>query len=243
MQAPSPKIGRSETEMMGTTVGRSAPEAPGPGAGTPAPAAPLTVRRTPRLGVPTWLGTLMSDRKAAIGIAIMAFFLLVGIVGPLIWRGDPLAADYTATPQQPPSAHHWLGTDQQSHDIFLQMVDGTLPTIAVGVAIGLCTTAVAIIVGLAAGSVGGLVHVVLMLLANIVVVFPSFPLIVVVSSWIHVRNDLHIIVVISLVSWAWGARVLRSQAMSIRSKDFVMASIVSGETRWRIIFNEVMPNM
>jgi peptide/nickel transport system permease protein len=58
-----------------------------------------------------------------------------------------------------------------------------------------------------------------------------------------VRNDLPIIVVISLVSWAWGARVLRSQAMSIRSKDFVMAAIVSGESRWRIIFSEVMPNM
>ena len=243
MQAPSPKIGRSETEMMGTTVGRSELEALGPGAGTPAPAAPLTVRGTPRLGMPTWLATLMSDRKAAIGIALMAFFVLVGIVGPLIWRGDPMAADYTIRPQQPPSAQHWLGTDQQSHDIFLQMIDGTLPTIGVGVAIGVCTTALAIIVGLTAGSVGGVVDEALMLLANIVLVFPGFPLIVVVASWIHVRNDLPIIAVISLTSWAWGARVLRSQAMSIRSKDFVLAAIVSGESRWRIIFSEVMPNM
>src|SRR5918912_3576153 len=183
MQAPSPKIGRSETDMMGTTVGRSELEAPGPGAGTPAPTAPLTVRRTPRLSVPTWLGTLLSDRKAAIGLAIMAFFVLVGIVGPLIWRGDPMAADYTIRPQQPPSAQHWLGTDQQSHDIFLQMIDGTLPTIGVGVAIGVCTTALAIIVGLMAGSVGGVRDGGLVLLAHIFLVFPSFPLLVGGSSW------------------------------------------------------------
>src|SRR5205085_10860387 len=176
--------------MMGTTVGRSEPVAPGP-------AAPLTGGRTPRLGVPTWLGTLMSDRKAAIGIAIMAFFLLVGIVGPLIWRGDPMAADYTIRPQQPPSAQHWLGTDQQSHDIFLQMIDGTLPTIGVGVAIGLCTTALAIIVALTAGSVGGGVDEALMLLDNNVSVFSCFPRIVVAASSVPALNVLPIMRVIS----------------------------------------------
>ena len=243
MQAPTPKIGEGETDMMGTTVGHADVEAPGPGGGTPAPAAASTVRRTPRLGIPRWFKLLMSDRKAAFGIGIMVFFLLVAFVGPLIWQGDPMAADYTVRPQQPPSAQHWLGTDQQSHDIFLQMIDGTKPTLLLGFAIGLVTTAIAVAIGLTAGSLGGLVDEALMLLANIVLVFPGFPLIIAVASWIHVRNDLPIIVVISLTSWAWGARVLRSQAMSIRQKDFVMASIVSGESRGRIIFSEVMPNM
>jgi ABC-type dipeptide/oligopeptide/nickel transport system permease subunit len=85
----------------------------------PAGAAPITLRQALPFGWPLWLRSLLMDRKAAVGLAILSFFILVGIVGPLIWPGDPMASDYTALPQQPPSAAHWFGTDQQGHDIFL----------------------------------------------------------------------------------------------------------------------------
>jgi peptide/nickel transport system permease protein len=185
----------------------------------------------------------VSDRKARTGLGILAFFIAIGSVGPLIWQGDPTVADYTLRPQQPPSLQHWLGTDHLSRDIFLQMIDGTRPTLVVGAAIGILTTVIAVTVGLLAGSFGGVVDEVLMLLTNVVLVFPSFPLIIVVASWVHVTNDLPAIIVISLTSWAWGARVVRSQAMSIRQQEFVEAALVSGESWTRISFAEVMPNM
>src|SRR5579875_3302389 len=75
-------------------------------------------RRRFRVSLPRWLPLLLSDRRAAIGVVIV----LVAVIGPLIWPGDPARADYTSPPLQPPSAAHWLGTDQQSHNIFLQMV-------------------------------------------------------------------------------------------------------------------------
>ena len=228
----------------------------------PAGAAPLTVRqgaasggRSPgaserqrvsslaRRAGPRWLRALLMDRKAALGLAILLFFLLVAIFGPLIWRGDPMASDYTARPQQPPSAAHWFGTDQQSHDVFLQMVYGTRSSLALGFSIGALATLLSVLVGMSAGYFGGWVDEILSLLTNIVLVIPSLPLIIVLASWVQVKNDVPIIAIIGLTSWAWGARVLRSQTMTVRRKDFVLAAQVSGEAGWRIVLGEVLPNM
>jgi len=207
------------------------------------PPSPRATRRLRRIGLPRPLAVILSDRKAAAGVGILAFFIVIAVVGPLIWRGDPLASDYTAVPQQPPSAAHWFGTDQQSHDIFLQMVDGTRPTLFFGAAIGVCATALSIVVGVSAGYFGGWVDEILSLIMNIFLVIPSLPAMIVLGSWIHTRSDWPVIAVISAFGWAGTARVLRSQALSLRQRDFVVAAVVIGESGWRITLGEVMPNM
>jgi peptide/nickel transport system permease protein len=209
----------------------------------PAGAAPITVKQGAISGGPRWLRALLMERRAALGLAILSFLILVAIVGPLIWRGDPMASDYTARPQQPPSAAHWFGTDQQSHDVFLQMVYGTRSSLALGFSIGAVATLLSVLVGMSAGYFGGWVDEVLSLLTNIVLVIPSLPLIIVLASWVQVKNDVPIIAIIGLTSWAWGARVLRSQTMAVRRRDFVLAAQVSGEAGWRIVLGEVLPNM
>jgi len=161
----------------------------------------------------------------------------------LIWRGNPLAADYSIPPMQGPSAAHWFGTDQQGHDVFLQMVDGTRPTLVVGFTIGIGSTLLSILIGVSAGYYGGWIDELLSLLMNVVLVIPGLPLVIVLSSWIQVRNDAPIILVITLTGWAWAARVLRSQALSIRQKDYVQAAIVRGESSLRIVLREILPNM
>ncbi len=218
-------------------------EVPGPGGGAPAPEAPFVTSRLPRLGLPAWISRFLSNRKAASGVAIVAFFILIAIVGPVIWSGDPNATNYTSVPQSAPSAAHWLGTDQQTHDIFLQMVDGTRPTLILGFAIGAFATALSVLIGMSAGYFGGLVDDLLSLLTNIFLVIPTLPLIIVLASWIHIKNDIPIIVVVSLTSWAFNARVLRSQTLSMRNKDFVQFAVVRGEPGWRIVLREILPNM
>jgi len=208
-----------------------------------APAAPFMVRRSPRVSLPNWLRLFLSNRKAALGLAILAFFVLVAIVGPLIWRGDPTAADYTIQPQQPPSATHWLGTDQQSHDIFLEMVDGTRPALILGFSIGTLATAIAVLIGMGAGYAGGWIDEVLMFFTNVVLVTPSLPLIIALASFVQVKNDIPIVLIISLTGWAWGARVLRSQTLAMRKKDFIQAAVVRGEPWWRIVLHDILPNM
>ncbi len=208
------------------------------------PVAPSPARRRRRLSAPRWLSLLLSDRKAAVGVAILSFFVLVAIVGPLIWQGDPSVGDFTVKPQQAPSGAHWLGTDQQGRDIFLGLVNGTRPALIICFSVGVIATVIAVVVGLSAGYFGGWVDEVLMLFTNIVLVIPSFPLIIVVTSFIQVQNDyVPIVVILGLTGWAFGARVLRSQAMSLRQKDFIQASVVRGESSMRIVLRDILPNM
>jgi len=223
-------------QIADTETGRDVPGSAG------APAATLIVRRSPRLGALRWLRLLAADRRAALGLCILGFFVLVAIAGPLVFKGDPTASDYNAI-RQPPSAAHWFGTDQQGHDMFLQMVDGTRAPLIVGFSVAICATILAVLVGTAAGYIGGWVDEVLSLITNVFLVIPSLPLVVVISSWIHINSDAPIIVSLILTGWAFGARVLRSQTMSVRNKDFVMAAQVSGESNWRIILFEILPNM
>ena len=177
------------------------------------------------------------------GLFIVTFFVLLAIFGPIIWSADPLRPDYSLPPQQAPSGAHWFGTDHLNRDIFEQVIWGGRDTLMVGFSVASIVTVVMIAVGLTAGFYGGWVDEFLSLITNIILVFPGLPLIIVLASWIQVRNDLPVIYVLSAVSWPWGSRVLRSQALSIRQKDFVMAAIVSGESTIRIVWAEILPNM
>ncbi len=208
------------------------------------PLVPVTARRRLGFPAPRWLRLILSDRKAAVGVAILTFFVLVAIFGPLIWRGDPNVGDFTVRPQQAPSAAHWLGTDQQGRDIFLELVNGTRVALVICFSVGAIATSLAVVVGMSAGYFGGWIDEVLMLITNIVLVIPSFPLIIVLTSFIQVKNaNTPIILILGFTGWAFGARVLRSQTMSLRQKDFIQASIVRGESGMRIVLRDILPNM
>jgi peptide/nickel transport system permease protein len=200
-------------------------------------------RQLVALLLPRWFRILFSNPRARIGLTIIGFFVFIAIFGPMIWHGDPLAADYTGLPQQGPSARHWLGTDQQSHDIFRQMVYGTRPTLILGFSIGAIATVVAVVIGMTAGYFGGFVDDVLSLLTNVFLVIPTIPLMIVLAAWLKVRSDLAIIAVISLTSWAFGARVFRSQTLSLREREFALAAVVRGESKIRVVLVEILPNM
>ena len=193
--------------------------------------------------VPRWLRLLVANRRARIGLLIIAVFVFVAIAGPLIFPGSPHDTDYSGLPQQGPSARHWLGTDQQSHDIFRQLIHGTRPTLILGFSIGAIATALAVLIGMTAGYFGGLVDEVLSLIMNVFLVIPTIPLMIVLAAWLRVRSDLAIIAVISLTSWAFGARVFRSQTLSLREREFALAAVVRGESRTRVALVEVLPNM
>jgi len=223
-------------QVAETETGRDVPSSAG------MPAAPTTVRRSPRLGALRWLRLLVSDRRAAVGLVLLGFFVFIAIFGPFIWSGDPTASDYNAI-RQAPSVQHWFGTDQQGHDMFLQMVDGTRAPLIIGFTVAIGATILAVLIGTAAGYFGGLIDEALSLLTNVFLVIPSLPLVVVIATWIHVNSDAPIIFALILTGWAFGARVLRSQTMSVRNKDFVMAAQVSGESGWRIVLAEILPNM
>ena len=180
------------------------------------------------------------NRKAMIGIGIVLFFVLVAIIGPLFVHTDPSA--FSNDVLVPPSTAHLLGTTQTGQDILSQLVVGTRISILFGFATGLVVTALSIIVGLIAGYLGGIVDDALTLLINVFLVLPGFPLAVVLAAYLPSKGPLTVALVIALTSWAYQARVLRAQTLSMRHRDFVDAARSNGESTWRIIFFEIFPN-
>jgi peptide/nickel transport system permease protein len=180
------------------------------------------------------------NRKAMIGICIVLFFMLVALIGPLFIHTDPSALSNDVL--VPPSASHWLGTTQTGQDIFSQLVVGTRVSILWSFTTGLVVTAFSVVVGLTAGYLGGIVDDLLSLLINIFLVLPGFPLAVVLAAYLPLKGPLTVSLVITLTSWAYQARVLRAQTLSMRRRDFVDAARANGESTWRIIFFEIFPN-
>jgi peptide/nickel transport system permease protein len=187
--------------------------------------------------VASWLAI---NPKVAFGLGIVGFFVLVAILGPIVIQHDPNA--FSSDILQPPSAAHWLGTTQTGQDVFAQVVDGTRVSVLLGLGAGFLATIISVIIGLTAGYFGGVVDDLLSLLINIFLVIPALPLAVVLAAYFPFRGPLPVAIIVTFTGWAWGARVLRSQTLSMRRREFVEAARASGETTPRIIFAEILPN-
>lgn len=196
------------------------------------------LRREPRVRV--WWRIATSHPKVMAGLCIVTFFVLVALFGPFFIHTDPNA--FSADALQPPSSAHWLGTTQTGQDVFAQLVVGTRTSILWGFASGLVTTILSVVMGLAAGYMRGLTHELLVLLINVFLVLPGLPLIVVLAAYVPSRGPFTVAMVIAVTSWAFNARVLRAQTLSLRQRDFVDAARTSGESLWRILFLEILPN-
>ena len=182
--------------------------------------------------------------KIILGLIILGFFVLLMIFGPYL---APYSPDNTSfAPLLTPSAHHWFGTTSLGQDIFSQTLVGARATMVVAFVAGLVATLLSVIVGVSAGYLGGYSDDGLTLVSNVFLALPGLPLLIVIDSYLPVdsrSNSLVIGVVISLTGWAWGARVLRTQTMSLRNRDFVEASRIIGEKKSRIMFSEIAPNL
>jgi len=177
-----------------------------------------------------------------LGFGILAFFLVIALIGLLLLPGDP----NTSTPfgNLPPSPQHWLGTTTIGQDIFRQLVDGTRLSVLIGFTCGLLTTLVAIIIGVTGGYFGGWIDEFLSMISNVFLVIPQLPLIIVLAALVPSgRGPGTVIVVITITGWAWGARVMRSITLTLRQRDYVQAARVGGERTYRLIFFEIVPNM
>lgn len=185
------------------------------------------------------LRTALRSRRLVAGLCIVGFFILLGVFGPLFF-GNP---NLISTVQHAaPSAAHWFGTTDIGQDVFAQTVVGTRATLEVGAAAGLVATAISVVIGIGGGYAGGWVDEALALLSNVALVIPTLPLVIVVAAFVKNTGLLPTVFVIALTSWAASARVLRGQTLSLRHRDYVLASKALGEPVWRIVLVEILPN-
>ena len=146
---------------------------------------------------------------------------------------------------KPPSSAHWLGTTVFAQDVWSQLLASTRATLLVGFIAGAIATALSVLVGVTAGYLGGNADEGLSLLSNVFLAIPGLPLLIVLASYVPSAgaNVIIIALIVAVTGWAYGARVLRAQTLSLRNRDFVEAARVSGEGRFRIIVVEVLPNL
>ncbi|QBD78796.1 ABC transporter permease [Ktedonosporobacter rubrisoli] len=182
---------------------------------------------------------LTINKKVATGSVIVAIFVIVAIIGPFFVSQTPNAISHVANAK--PSAEHLLGTTDLGQDIFSQLVAGTRNSIFWGFVTGLAVTIISMVVGLVAGYFGGIVDDILSLLTNVFLVLPGLPLAIVFASYFP-HGEVTVALAVILTNWAWGARMLRAQTLSVRSREFVTAARSCGESAWRIIFFEILPN-
>lgn len=186
-----------------------------------------------------WWRMLVRNRKACVGIGILSLFVLAACFGASFVQ-DPSA--FVSQPHQPPSSEHWFGTTGQGQDVFAQTVAGARLSLLVGFSVGLAVMSIGALVGISAAFFGGWVDDVLTLVTNVFLIMPGLPLAVVMAAYLP-AGPTTIAAVLIVTGWAWNARVLRAQTLALRQKDFVLASVVGGESSLRIMFREILPNM
>ncbi len=223
------------------------------GAG-PAATGPLEPGRLPPVLLPRsgqrrrgWMFQLPRSPKIRVGLGLALFFTVLAVIGPWIAPFDPgKSLSTTSGIPQPPSAAHWLGTTQVQQDVFSQLLAGGRSTILVALISGIVATVLAVGFGVTAGYYGGILDDLLSMLANIFLVMPALPLLIVIFGFLSksaAPNDLLIGLVISITGWAFGARVMRAQTLSMRRRDYVESARIIGERGWRIMMFEILPNL
>ncbi|ATG54468.1 peptide ABC transporter ATP-binding protein [Brachybacterium ginsengisoli] len=179
--------------------------------------------------------------KVRAGLIIVLVFAAFAVFGPMISRFDPNQTSFDML--EAPSARHWLGTTQTGQDVFAQFMTGARTSLLVGLLAGVVSQVASVAVGLLGGYLRGAADDLLYILTAVFLVIPGMPLLIVLTGYLPSRGLLSIAIVIAITSWAGSARVIRAQTLSLRNREFVEAARATGESRLRIMFFEVLPNM
>ncbi|RLI46580.1 ABC transporter permease [Candidatus Bathyarchaeota archaeon] len=185
----------------------------------------------------------LKSKKLAVGVTIILFFIILGLFAEVIAPGNP------SVPMQfqmdlPPSPDHPLGTDTLGRDVFDQIVHGIRQSLLIGFMAGAFGTGMGTLIGLISGYKGGYVDDILRTFTDIFLVIPTWPLLVVISSYIKQGLTIPVLAaLLSVFAWPWPARTIRSQTMSLKQRDFINIAKISGSNDLEIIFKEIMPNM
>ena len=184
---------------------------------------------------------LLHQKRLVIGLAIVLVLCMLAILAPVIAPFNP--QERVARSHQPPSIEHIMGTTKVGRDVFSQFVWGARSSLSVGVAAGAAITILGTVIGLIGGYLGGRVDRGLDLLTNAVLVIPNLPLLILLAAFAGSVGPGMIMIIVTLTSWPWGARMTRSQTLAIKNREFVVAARMIGESKFRVALVEILPNL
>jgi peptide/nickel transport system permease protein len=196
-----------------------------------------------RAGVARIVGLVWADRLGRTGLILLAFTFVVAILGPIVLPFDPtLVGTSAASILSPPSVAHWLGTDELGRDVLRATIQGAQLSLLVGLVATAISMIVGSTVGIASGYALGIVDGVLMRVTDFFLVLPTLPLIITLAA-LFGQSTAILILVIGLTSWPSTARIVRSQVLSLRERQFIMRVRSLGATDFRIVTSHILANV
>ena len=182
------------------------------------------------------------NKSAVFGIFVIAFMFLFAFGGPFIAQWSYSENDFSSL-LQGPSLSHWFGTTQVGVDVFAQTTRGLQKSLIIGLLVAVFSTGLSAIVGAVAGYLGGRTDKVSMWFVDLMLVLPSFLVLVILSRFYQGKSWLLLVVGLTIFDWMITARVVRGLAMSLRERDFVRAAKYMGVPTRKIIVRHLLPNM
>ncbi len=186
------------------------------------------------------LAVITSSRVAVIGLTIVVFWIAVALLAPVIAPYSPTAQDTKAV-NQAPTAQHWLGTDHLGRDILTRLMFGSRTILTLAPLSVLAAVIVGTFLGLLGGYYGGMIDEVVMRVLDAIMAFPTILLYLIIISAIG-PSAVNVVVAITFVGAPGIARLVRSLTLDIRSRDYIAAAKLRGESPWYIMFVEILPN-
>ncbi|MCD6096016.1 MAG: ABC transporter permease [Thermoprotei archaeon] len=180
-------------------------------------------------------------KKALVSIIVLLAVVVIGIIGPIVYPVDPTST--TGPPERPPSKQYPLGTDTFGRDVLAQVLHGIRSSLYIGLTAGLIALAIGTMVGSIAGYSGGLTDDTLTLLIRVFYIFPSILLMILIAAYVRYRTPLLVALIIGITSWPDLALCVRSQILSLKEREFVYMSKISGYSGIKIILEDLLPNM
>lgn len=180
------------------------------------------------------------NKLAVFSAIIIVILILTAVFAPITAPYDPTKQDLINR-LSGPSLAHWLGTDQLGRDVLSRMIYGARVSISIGLFPTLLFMVLGTILGLMAGYIGGKVDFIIMRLADVTLAFPSLLLAMVVMYTLG-SGTINIFLALVIVGWAGVARVVRSQALSLKESEYVEAAKSMGVSDWMIMFRHILPN-
>ena len=212
-----------------------------------AKALPLPHRSPAVQNKSTFISLLGRDRAASVGLLLVALWLGIALIGPLVIGSDPNRQDLSAALLPPVwqsggSATYPLGTDHLGRDILTRIIYGARTSLIIGVVAVLLAGVLGSSVGIVAGEWGGWVDEIFMRLADIQLAIPFILLGITVLALLG-ASIFNMILVLILFGWVIYARLARSEVLYLREQEFVLAARALGTPRWRIMAYHLLPNV
>ena len=198
---------------------------------------PLIKKRSPLL---EFVIGVWRNGKGKVGMIIYAVMIGIAVFGRILAPYSPTDVNFPAF--QAPTLAHLLGTNYVGEDVFSEFLYGTGVSLTVGFVVALATMVIGTLAGISAGFLGKITDDVIMRTVDVLLVIPGFPLLVILSAYLP-PTIWSTILILSILSWPFHARVIRSQTLTLKRRAFVLASRLSGLGSFRIIVRDLIPNM